>query len=379
VNDSDELATYLDEAVSRALGNPPRAIATSTSDAGADAAGLGRRLAGRFAHNRTGHALRIVSGTSEHLRALRGDLEALSDAHHNTWATTQLLLARVNDLDGAVRHEIEHRIQAFQGAIASLELAAEELRVSVEQIEVSQRDLMDEIALEDDADDFYEEFEARFRGPEDEIERRLERWVDIVDRLPDRGTPILDVGCGRGEWLSLLSRHGIKAYGLDLNARFVAQCSDAGLEAVVANAFTYLEALPENSIGAVTAFHFVEHFTVPEVMHFLRLCFRAIRPGGAILLETPNPSNLRVAAFSFYLDPTHKRPIHPEFLKFAVERTGFGAIELHFANEAEDAPAIEAELELLPEGGAVRSLLEHTKWALFGPQDFAVVGVKPSA
>ena len=86
-------------------------------------------------------------------------------------------------------------------------------------------------------------------------------------------------------------------------------------------------------------------------------------PGGIILLETPNPSNLRVSGLSFYLDPTHRRPLHPDFLRFAIERAGFVETGVHWVNEVEGAPD---------------DLDEHTRWALFGPQDYAIAARKPS-
>ena len=381
-SEPDTLATYLDEAVSRALGNPPRPVPTGPlvntyGDQGELEGGrVAKRVAARLAHNRAGHALRLVTGTSEHLRALRADLDALAQSHHQTWQVAASVRNRVEDLEAGFRGEIEHRVGALHAAIAGLELATDEIAVALERFEASTADIEQSLGSDDDFDEFYAEFELRFRGSPDEIKKRLEGWLPMLNALPRRGEPVLDIASGRGEWLALLADEGIRATGVDLSPRFAAQSADEGLDVIRADAFDYLEALPEGSIGALTAFQFIEHLSTAQLLRLLRLGYRALRPGGGIILETPNPSNLRVAAFSFYLDPTHKRPVHPELLRFAVERCGFVDIGLHFANPSAERPRVGEELAT-PETSELRKLVEHVQWALFGPQDYGVVAVKP--
>jgi SAM-dependent methyltransferase len=374
----DALASYLEEAVSRATGNPDRAVAAggvpeparpvaSTSPSMIPGR-IGRRLAG----NRAGHALRVLTGTAEHLAALRAELDSLGTAHHRTWQAAE----RVGEQLGDLRQGIEHRIATMYAAIAGLELAVDELGDEIDRIALNTAGVGASLDDGDDLDSFYEEFELRFRGATEDVKRRLERWVPFLDQLPRHGEPVLDIGSGRGEWLALLRESGIRAHGVDLNARFAAQCADDGLDVIRADAFDYLTSLPEGSLGTITAFQFVEHLSPAQTLRLLRLAHRALRPGGRLLLETPNPSNLRVAAFTFYLDPTHERPVHPELLGFAVERAGFVAIERHFANPALDAPDVSSEIDPESQPQLVE-LMRHLHWALFGPQDYAIAALKP--
>lgn len=380
----DKLAAYLDEAVSRALGDRTDEHITATP-ASVDRErrrlptdGSLQKIALRLAHNRAGHALRVVTGTSEHLRALRLEFDDLKSTHHRTWILAAELQQRVAEFDGAMRREVEHRVGTLHAAIAGLELAMDEMAMTIERISVSSAaEAADARRLDEDIDAFYEDLELRFRGATDDIKSRIRPWVPLIDRLRDRGSPLLDVGSGRGEWLAVLREEGIRASGVDINERFAAMCADDGLDVVRADAFEYLESVPEGSLGAVTAFQFIEHLTTPQLLRFIELTFRALRTGGGIVFETPSPSNLRVAAMSFYLDPTHQRPIHEEFLRFALERTGFVRYERHYANPVAGAPDVSGEIDRA-KSPQVADLLEHVHWALFGPQDYAVAAIKPS-
>ena len=373
--DTDELAAYLDEAVARALGEPPLAVGerTAVDPARPSRRAVIGRAATRFANSRAGHGLRVATGSSEHLRVLRTDVDAMSRAHHDTYLLAAQALARVEGL----RNEVSARLGTLQAAIAGLELAVEELDAEIERMRAGSN-LEEVIAEDDDVDEFYAEFEMRFRGAPDEIKRRLEVYLPLLFGRPHRGSPVVDIGSGRGEWLQLLKEHGVDGTGVELNAKFATQSVEDGLDIVQADAFEYLASLPENSVGAVTAFQFVEHFPPARIVQLLRLAYRALWPGGCVLLETPNPSNLRVAAFSFYLDPTHVRPVHPEFLRFATERCGFVQVGVEFANVAADAAdAADAGQELPLTTPQLRELVGHVDWALFGPQDYAVFGIKP--
>lgn len=219
-------------------------------------------------------------------------------------------------------------------------------------------------------DDVYERFEEAFRGEEAEIRERVAVYLRDVAFLAGSDTPVLDVGCGRGEWLSLLREHDVPSRGVDLNESMVGRCVDAGLDVVLGDAIDVLAVTPAGSLGAVTAFHVVEHLRMADLVAFLEAARRALRPGGVLILETPNPTNLLVGAATFYRDPTHVRPLHPDLLAFLVGELGFVGVDTRFLHPIEE----EGE-----RGPTDDELGRDLAWAFKGPQDYAVVALVPDA
>ncbi|MDF3034812.1 MAG: hypothetical protein K0S28_86 [Paucimonas sp.] len=178
-------------------------------------------------------------------------------------------------------------------------------------------------------DDFYRAFEDRHRGSRDVIKSRLRVYLPFVRPLVSAShDPVaLDLGCGRGEWLELLSEHGFRARGVDLDAGMLAACRERGLDAIQADAITTLRSLDASSVAVVSAFHVVEHIPFEAARELIRESLRVLHPGGLLILETPNPENLVVGTSLFYQDPSHVNPIPPELLSFAVEHAGFPRVK----------------------------------------------------
>ncbi len=225
----------------------------------------------------------------------------------------------------------------------------------------------------------YLELERRYRGTEEEIRERISAYLPWLQKLPEGGT-VLDLGCGRGESLALLRDHGIPARGIDSSARMVALCLERGLEAAEGDLFKTLEELPEASLGGIVSFHVIEHLPGAALDRLVRLAYRALRPGGVLILETPNPLSMVVAARNFWLDPTHIRPVHPESLKLMYELAGFDPVErldLRPFPLAERLPEI--DLAKLPDeqkqlADRVNRLRDRLDELLFGYQDFGLIG-----
>jgi 2-polyprenyl-3-methyl-5-hydroxy-6-metoxy-1,4-benzoquinol methylase len=180
--------------------------------------------------------------------------------------------------------------------------------------------------------------------------------------------PILDVGCGRGEWLELLREHQLQAAGIDLNRVVLAICQERGLPVVEADAVAHLQSLPEASLGAVTAFHLIEHLALPRMLDLLDAAWRALKPGGVAVFETPNPNNMFVSSRYFYLDPTHRHPIPPALGRFLAEARGFERVEIL---ELHPWP-VEQRVDVST-GGAVAARFNE---CFYGPQDYAIIGWK---
>jgi len=172
---------------------------------------------------------------------------------------------------------------------------------------------------------FYRAFEDRYRGSRDTIKERLRAYAPFTDPLLQADAPAvaLDLGCGRGEWLELLGESGFDARGVDLDEGMLAACRERGLAAQHGDALAALRAQPDASLALVSAFHLVEHLPFDLVRELIAEALRALRPGGLLVMETPNPENLTVGATSFYLDPSHLHPLPPGLLGFAAEHAGF--------------------------------------------------------
>jgi len=133
---------------------------------------------------------------------------------------------------------------------------------------------------------------------------------------------MLDLGCGRGEWLELASENGFTAEGVDLNAIMVAECKGRGFP-ITDDALEYLRSLPAKSRGVITAFHLIEHLEFRMLVELLRESLRVLRPDGLAIFETPNPDNVLVGSNRFHSDPTHRHPLPKEYTSFLLRSVGF--------------------------------------------------------
>lgn len=280
--------------------------------------------------------------------ALRADLVALQGEH------------------AALRVELA----ATNAAIASLEVPVAKVAQEVDDLATAVEGLGGSPMTSDArVDRLYDDFEREFRGSFEEISERVAVYLDPLRAARENGAPVLDLGSGRGEWLDVLRGAGIAARGVDVNAEFVHASRARGLDVELMDAFAYLETVPTASLGTVTAFHLIEHVDIRRLVELVDQAARVLRPGGLLILETPNPTNLNVGASSFFRDPTHRRPVHPEFLTFLVRECGFASAELRYLHP-EDAGTHGGD------PGALGDLSDQVRWALLGPQDYAVIATK---
>ena len=172
---------------------------------------------------------------------------------------------------------------------------------------------------------FYRAFEDRYRGSRELIHERQQIYVPFLEPLkqlyPERKA--LDVGCGRGEWLEILISNGFDPLGVDLDAGMLEACHALGLPVEQGDALEILKRLPDNSLTVVSGFHLAEHIPFDVLNELVRQTLRVLKPAGLLILETPNPENLMVGTETFYLDPSHERPIPHLLLSFLAEYCGF--------------------------------------------------------
>ncbi|HXW76574.1 MAG TPA: class I SAM-dependent methyltransferase [Candidatus Eremiobacteraceae bacterium] len=195
-------------------------------------------------------------------------------------------------------------------------------------------------------DAFYAAFSERFRGPYDLVKRRLRVHAEYLKANGGPPGPLLDLGVGRGEWLAIAAEFGWPCTAVDHNPKVVAAAKAHGFDVIAADAFDHMRTLPAESLGAVTAFHIIEHLEAHDQVRLFREAFRLLKPSGYLILEWPNPEHPRVSAYSFWLDPTHRVPLPHELLAFMAEYSGFTDMKLVRLDDGKpvDKPALDIAL-----------------------------------
>jgi len=206
----------------------------------------------------------------------------------------------------------------------------------------------------------YQRFAEQFRGSEEYVRRGEEFYLPYFAGCKR----VLDIGCGRGEFLEAIRAQGIEGEGIDLSEECAAYCRAKGLNVQTADLFEFLAAQSEYAFDGIFSSQVVEHIDPMRLAEMIRLCASRLRRGGVLALETPNPECLAIFASHFYLDPTHRRPVPSALLSFYMVESGMGGMEVHpLSPAAKSFPEIEA----LPAGFAQR---------FFGGLDYAIIGRK---
>lgn len=224
----------------------------------------------------------------------------------------------------------------------------------------------------------YASFEEAFRGDRAAIKRRAAQYLDTLAAAgihPGDEGVVLDLGSGRGEWLELLAEHGYRGLGVDSNRGMVELSRTHGNDVVEADALQYLCGLAESSLAAVTSMHMVEHMPHPTVIQLLDQAMRALRPGGLLILETPNPENILVGSCMFYMDPTHLHPIPPPLLQWVVQARGFEGATVERLTAHRGSSDLVPVSDKIPGAAQINQMIA---W-FTAPPDYAVIARKPSS
>ncbi len=314
------------------------------------------------------------------LSAVLGEVEAVRDGRlpqvergiERLHADSKAVLAVAEELRDYRLPALSGRVDALVGALHEELTAASGLldRVIAGEPLRIETSAADESELPDALRRAWATFTDSFRGDRAEIRERVAEYVPLLQD----SHPVLDLGCGRGELLEVLRDHGIEARGVDSDAAMLQACRRLGLGVTQAEALAELRNLPAESLGAVTAVHVAEHLGSAGWMELVDLAARALRPGGVLLIECPNPETLRVGANLFWVDPTHRVPVHPDALSFVARAVGLHVVEVRrlrpFPPEQRLADPHQPE--------HVRALAERLDVWLSGPRDFLLVARKPT-
>lgn len=268
--------------------------------------------------------------------------------------------------------EEQQKLQQAEARLLLLSETMSETRVEQESLKTDLQTLARNLATESNRtleelqewDNFYAAFEEQFRGSTEEVEERLRFYLPYLMHL-DRGSKIVDLGSGRGDWLELLTKEGFRPQGIEINDVLAERARAKGFDVTKTEMMVYLAQQPDQSVDVVSVFHLIEHFDVGRLIRLLSEIRRTLKPGGLLLLETPSPENLVVGACTFYADPTHFKPIYPQTLIFLLSNLGFVDLDLQFLHPVDQSP--------FPDDAAGSEQLNN--W-FFGPRDFSVIARK---
>jgi 2-polyprenyl-3-methyl-5-hydroxy-6-metoxy-1,4-benzoquinol methylase len=184
---------------------------------------------------------------------------------------------------------------------------------------------------------FYRAFEDRFRGSRELIKQRVQVYLSFVQPVAQRHPrlPVLDLGCGRGEWLEVLGEAGISAHGVDVDTGMLCGCTELGLTVQQSDALVFLRQQGNASHVCISLMHVVEHVPFDVVKQLVKEARRVLVDDGILIMETPNPENYTVGACNFYMDPTHRNPLPPLLLAFLPEYYGFERVKIVRLQEQE--------------------------------------------
>jgi O-antigen chain-terminating methyltransferase len=339
--------------------------------------GLGQRIVEDVAE---AHA-----DTARILRGLAGTVGAVSDDMLKRWERYEGLRTSVATLHQslhAIGREIESRPAAAMASAGAAYVAGPAANAAPESgvsYALSGSRLQSHKYLS---------FEDAFRGDPELIGTRQREYLPLFRGRSD----VLDIGCGRGEFLQLLNDAGITARGIDINNAMVAHCLEKGLDAREGDALEHLRALPADALGGLLAAQVVEHLQPDYLLALLQESFRVLRPGSPVVLETINVASWSAFFSSYVRDITHARPIHPETLRFFVLATGFLDPEIRFSSSLPEeeklrtSPREVRDVDLRTTGAEGRAILQladafdanaaHLNRQLYGPHDYAVIAWK---
>lgn len=210
------------------------------------------------------------------------------------------------------------------------------------------------------SDQFYIFQQNKLRGDFEEIKKRQEIYLKYIKSIKNKNVsfPFLDCGFGRAEFLELLrAKHISNTTGVDINENFVKDARKKGFKVVQSDILKYLY-LSQEQYSGISAFHLIEHLTLPQLFDFLVMCNQKLIKGGALILETPNTENIRVSSSTFYYDHTHIQKLPKMFLQTILEFIGFTKIEF---------------LYLHPSKLNLSTDIDHL---LYGEQDLGVIAYK---
>lgn len=212
----------------------------------------------------------------------------------------------------------------------------------------------------------YFDFENHFRGSREQIKERQSEYLSYFEKCKN----VIDIGCGRGEFLELMLEHDIPAVGVDIYEPFVEYCREKGFDAVLMDGTDYLRKCA--GCDGIFAGQVIEHLSIQQIIALIDTAFEKLSDGGVLILETPNPCSLSIYVNAFYLDPSHIKPVHPETMRYLLKNAGFRNIDVVYTQSSMPGitiPKLKGEDEF-------NLSMETVQNMLFASQDYAIIARK---
>lgn len=217
----------------------------------------------------------------------------------------------------------------------------------------------------------YAGFENRYRGSEQEIKKQQASYVSYFKK----GGKVLDLGCGRGEFIEILEENGIEAEGIDINGQMIEICRDKGLNCQKADILKKLAEYEDGTLGGIFSSQVIEHLSPSYLRRMIELAYFKLSPASHIVLETINSASVFSLVQIYFLDLSHQKPVHPQTLKFLLESTGFEKVEIKYS-----FPLEKEKLQDLPGSDEFTSILnqniDNLNKLLYAPPNYAAIGLK---
>jgi 2-polyprenyl-3-methyl-5-hydroxy-6-metoxy-1,4-benzoquinol methylase len=353
----DDLAAQADAAVRHALGEARSARMTAHDGIAAAQRGVSEVKEGLSGVRRDGFDVQQRLATSEGADEwARSAVAAEAAAREAAQREARTFLLRIEEIEQTLEH------LQLPSRLARLE--------RIRQIDATPAAIAPSLSPSTEPPLDYLAFEARFRGSEKAIRARQQVYVDLLAGRRQ----VVDLGCGRGELVTLLAEAAIPAYGVDTNADFVDLLAEKGLKVVRQDLMRHLEELSPGDVDGIVLSHVVEHLPPHVVSHLIETAWQKLPEGGLLIMETPNPESLVAGSINFHRDPTHLRPVHPDTLSFICESTGFSSVEIRRQSPVPDSDRLPlAGSEAGPLAAHLDRVVGRLNELIYGFQDYAVV------
>jgi SAM-dependent methyltransferase len=330
-----------------------------TTDSRVPGGALVHRAAGRAVARQTQGIMQQVQEFAQQAVLVVESMQAVLETH----------MTRVHDRLGEHLADVGQRLDAIHDRMARFE--RQSLGPDADLIHLRRR--VEELEAAEARRGFQpwfsnERFEERFRGSREEL---LDRYRDLAEQLRGCG-PVLDIGFGRGEMLELLAEFSIPATGVEIDPVLVKAGQERSLDVALGDAIGTLTSFDDGALGGIVLIQVVEHLPAQELLELVVLAVDKLRPTGRLIMETVNPQTLSVFANSFYLDPTHGKPIHPSYLEFLCREAGFTDVRLEWRS----FPAEANRLAQIDNVSDLNRNIEKLNLLLFGAGDYAVVATR---
>lgn len=342
-------------------------------------------------HRRKSSDATLASSLEELLQILKKNLAITQDLSTSlvelAELNDELMEARNKEWDALGSNHVAHIFKSMEWRIDELRASYDDatllmkdfitlkeqlkrLTARLEEKELPSSDQVETITRPLD-DAVYTGFENRFRGREGEVKSQQENYLAYFQP----GKPVLDLGCGRGEFLELLRGKGVEAEGLDLNEQMIAVCREKGLNCRRADILAGLSEYADGSLGGIFSSQVAEHLSPAQLKRLVELAYFKLAPGSPLVLETLNPTSVFSLVQVYFLDLSHQQPIHPRALQFLLESAGFEDVTIAYSSplEAEQLqalPTVDENTRILNQN------LDKLNQLLYAPVNFAAIGTK---